>query len=568
MCAVLYSLNGFSSLRSLTGDWSSSTILAGIVHDDKAQSTLYTSKDDPWTFIMAERQARKLRGGDATTTDAAATNMGYMNLKVANLIPQIVNPETNKHVRETLLVALAEEIELAKKDIGDNDESGKEGTNTATALTNNAANKTKRISVKPTIVKKTKTNSEQRGKVGGTPAKVAPKVGSITKFIDKRKNDPKLNNSTLDAVESPMATTAKTSTDPLITAAQLPSVNNYQISTPEFVRHPGVVIATKVHGPGYDWDMLEQSLCLLHYAYNHRVLYDIVVFSTLPVPRDHIRSLRNLTAPARVTVVVDNQGIQNEINQLPEDKHVYLLKRCNVTSSKGITWETECEGIESHHQERLAYNWQAEFRSLRVWHHPALASYRYMMWVDADSFCTKPWERDPVAFAIDKEAVILFDHFPQGHSKPWIQNRMFEAFGAKLCKLWLTDEGKLATHTRSDGYCGQMGIPNIHGFFHITDMFFYRSPEVQKAIQTLFGHCFLCRFPDDQLSVTAPAAMLAPNRSLEMRTTMGTHLDVFHNHKLDGIDQCIPAGFKKYWPEVAAKTLPSADGMCPIVAAA
>jgi hypothetical protein len=113
-----------------------------------------------------------------------------------------------------------------------------------------------------------------------------------------------------------------------------------------------------------------------------------------------------------------------------------------------------------------------------------------------------------------------------------------------------------------------MGVPNIHGFFHITDMDFYRSDKVQKAIDTLFGHCFLCRFPDDQLTVTAPAAMLAPERSFEMRTTMGTRLDVFHNHKLDGIDQCLPSGFKKYWPEVASKTLPAADGVCPIIAGA
>ena len=45
----------------------------------------------------------------------------------------------------------------------------------------------------------------------------------------------------------------------------------------------------------------------------------------------------------------------------------------------------------------LAYNWQAEFRSLWIWIHPLLASYNYMLWIDSDAFCTRTWNQDPFA---------------------------------------------------------------------------------------------------------------------------------------------------------------------------
>lgn len=38
---------------------------------------------------------------------------------------------------------------------------------------------------------------------------------------------------------------------------------------------------------------------------------------------------------------------------------------------------------------------------------------------------------------------------------------------------------------------------------------------------------------DDQLAVTVPAAMLAPEKAWDMRTH-GVHLNVWHNQYLDG----------------------------------
>jgi len=72
------------------------------------------------------------------------------------------------------------------------------------------------------------------------------------------------------------------------------------------------------------------------------------------------------------------------------------------------------------------------------------------------------------------------------------------------------------------------------------------------------SNCFLCRNPDDQLAVTIPAAIYAPEKSWNMRTHE-FDLKVFHNLVLDGQEFIPPPkGFTKYWPHVAAKDLPTA----------
>mmetsp|Transcript_46498 Transcript_46498/g.51990 ORF Transcript_46498/g.51990 Transcript_46498/m.51990 type:complete len:242 (-) Transcript_46498:275-1000(-) len=237
------------------------------------------------------------------------------------------------------------------------------------------------------------------------------------------------------------------------------------------------------------------------------------------------------------------------------------MGKCNVTSPTSLTWFSKCDdGV------RLAYNWQAEFRSIHLWHHPSLAQYKYMMWLDTDGFCTKEWANDPMEYFIKNDGVIMFDHFPQANSKHWIQSRIYDAFNSTICRLKLSKEtGNLVPELGDGKHCRERGIPNIHGFFHITNLDFYRSQPVKYGLETLLGDCFLCRSPDDQLSVTIPAAIFEPERSWEMRSK-GFKLDVYHNFALDGLDYVKPARFVRYWKEVVKHNLSSTDGMhtCPI----
>lgn len=341
-------------------------------------------------------------------------------------------------------------------------------------------------------------------------------------------------------------------------SVHLPTIDN-QTTMGDWKRYDKVVIATKIHGP-HQWFVLEQSLCLLHHAYNHRLLYDVIVFTTVPVSTEDVQRLQQLVAPTIVTIVVDNLGLQEEIAALSQENRDAFLQRCNVSSPEELTWFSDCP-------DRIAYNWQAEFRGLRLWHHPAVANYSTMLWMDADGFATKPWQNDPISYFIDNNGVVMFDHFPQAFSARSIQPRVFEAFNASICKLTMDGvTGNLVSKLSHSSPCIRKHIPNIHGFFHITNLDFFRSPTVTRALQKLFSGYFLSRFPDDQLAVTAVAAVFAPEKSWEMRHK-GFHLDVFHNHKLDGIDQAIPAGFLKYFPAKVKDSLATADGVCPIKAA-
>jgi hypothetical protein len=70
-----------------------------------------------------------------------------------------------------------------------------------------------------------------------------------------------------------------------------PRTNNYT----DFIRYDNVVIVTKIHdGTNIgEWDMIKQSLCLLHHAYNYKMKYPIIIFTTIPVTPSSL--LKNIT---------------------------------------------------------------------------------------------------------------------------------------------------------------------------------------------------------------------------------------------------------------------------------
>jgi hypothetical protein len=157
----------------------------------------------------------------------------------------------------------------------------------------------------------------------------------------------------------------------------------------EFERQERVVIATKIHGPNMSF-ILEQMLCLLTKAYNGRMQYDVLIFTSEAFSQDEIKVIQAVGAPAKVTIVKDNPGLPTMVNELEPLRKAKFLKRCNITTPEQIAelnFYTMCDEPGLGPQ-RLAYTWQCEFRSLHIWKHPALAPYRYMMWMDTDGFPT------------------------------------------------------------------------------------------------------------------------------------------------------------------------------------
>mmetsp|Transcript_26005 Transcript_26005/g.56996 ORF Transcript_26005/g.56996 Transcript_26005/m.56996 type:complete len:503 (-) Transcript_26005:1084-2592(-) len=329
----------------------------------------------------------------------------------------------------------------------------------------------------------------------------------------------------------------------------------------EFTRQEGVAIVVKVHGP-HQLPLLKQSMCLLHYAYNRKVNYDIVVFTTVPITESSnplLEEIRTIISPAKITVVSDNDGIVDEIGKLSPLRRRNFLDRCNATSPEQITWDSECyeEGMGMG---RIRYNWQAEFRSWHIWRHESLQQYRYMMWIDTDAFCTQVWERDPIAISMRNRLVMYFDNYPQGRAKA-AQPTVKEVFGKYLCSARKSPNGQMISTLNED--CEGAQLWTIHGFHHITNLDFFRQDQVIHWAETMIGNCFLCRKFDDQLAVTVPPMMLAPERSWDMYRS-GVKLQIFHNGLIDGKKNRRAGGFISYWKQNAESQFPDAWNKCEI----
>jgi len=332
----------------------------------------------------------------------------------------------------------------------------------------------------------------------------------------------------------------------------------------DFDPNAPAVIVTKIQGVR-TLGAANQMLCLLKYAYNFRVNYDIVVFSADPLSDENITTLRKTVAPANLVFVVDNPGLQVMVDALSESQREHLLYRCgNAPNSSSLTWQTICNETTSSGMSYMpiAYNWQAEFRSLHIWNHPALQKYKYMLWMDTDAFCTRVWTHDPIATMRRNDLVILFDKFPAGRANGIeFVNKTKTAFGRSVCEIAMKN-GELRAVT---GYCKRAKfLRQIYGFFHVTSLDFYRSDPVVDWLKIMIGDSKFSRAYDDQIAVTMPAAYYAGNRSWDMRHH-GLHMSVIHNFVMDGNDDERTGSFLRFWHQEGNDTFPEAYGRCDVV---
>ena len=332
----------------------------------------------------------------------------------------------------------------------------------------------------------------------------------------------------------------------------------------DFSRQDKVVIATKIHGPPH-MKQLIQSMCLLKAAYNNRPKYDVIVFVTLPLSSEDEDNLRSVVHPAHLQVVLDSKTLDDHLQHMSTDQVQRLLHRCSVNTTDQLFWWTRCcEEWAMGACMPLAYSWQSEFRSLHLWESEALKPYRYMMWFDSDAMPTKVWDQDPVAFMIRNELKMLFANFPQGKSAGEdLSAKLVEAYNETVCKLKLVD-GRL-NPIRGD--CTKAVVANIHGFFHLTDLDFYRNAENLNWSRIMIGENKFSRRWDDQLAVTVPAAMRAPDKAWDMNYHNIT-LDVYHNGLYDGKrtwklkNGKIGGGYRKWWKDLSAERFPEAIDSC------
>lgn len=208
-----------------------------------------------------------------------------------------------------------------------------------------------------------------------------------------------------------------------------------------------------------------------------------------------------------------------------------------------------------------------KFRSWQIWKHPALADYKYMLWMDSDGFSTRVWEQDPIAYTVAHDLVVLADNFPQGTLRGWVKaevdKRSRQVFNKTLCALTIQEDGTYKSQVETSCGGGGRAIGLIHGFFHITNLDFFRTDLMAKWQETFIGDCYLCREFDDQVQLTVSAGIMAPERTKDMRLS-GLNLGVYHNLYIDGKgDRKIV--FKRYW-KLIQNYFTEAKGVCPIKA--
>lgn len=331
-----------------------------------------------------------------------------------------------------------------------------------------------------------------------------------------------------------------------------------------FVRYDGVVIATKVFGPSHI-HQVEQWLCLFTAAYNRHVNYDVIVFTTLPWPDKLVQLLQAIAPQTNVSVIVEGPPLHERVAALTPDQREYLHQRCNVTNDEGLSWDHLCSDGTFVHPTRLSYAWQAEFRAYHIWNMPVLAPYKYMMWLDTDALCSKPWRQDPIKSMVEHDLVLMFaNHWGDVTRNPAILDKMQKVYNRTICKLGLNEQGQyhVTTMCKPD----EVAIRIVYGFHHVTNLDFYRSPPSIDFLRVLVETHPYSREWDDQLAVTIPAAIGAPDRVWDYHSH-GINISLYHNRHLDGRGPLnVPEdrkAFQKYWEEDFVRgNWPSAREMC------
>jgi hypothetical protein len=139
-----------------------------------------------------------------------------------------------------------------------------------------------------------------------------------------------------------------------------------QSNIQDFERQEGVAIVSKLHGSLKDINQLIQALCLLKVAYNERMKYDHVVFSSIPISFKHQGRLTDIAYPAKISFYNDTKPLAEALEDMTPSQKIHLAERCGVPSYQNITWQTYCEekcaggGEACYPKCQLQYLWQGE----------------------------------------------------------------------------------------------------------------------------------------------------------------------------------------------------------------
>ncbi len=300
-----------------------------------------------------------------------------------------------------------------------------------------------------------------------------------------------------------------TNTTITTTIASSQSSLTWGVKKDSFTRYDGVAIVTKVLWVK-DLQKLKKWTCMINSAYNDRMKYDFIIFTTMPWEPEDVEKLQKVAYPAKLTVALEAPPLEEQIAAMTKEEVKFLYDRCNVKENETITWFHYCSEPGSRHVTNLGYSWQAEFRAYHIWKHPALKDYKYMMWIDADAGIGRKWDVDPMKAMVENNLTILYAGWPYGsvRNSESLREKLVNTYNTSICQI---DKGQdvsgishIYARTCTDKHAT---IIQIAGNHHITNLDVYRKDIHQNFLKEFTGDHRFSRLSDDQMAVTIVGLM-------------------------------------------------------------
>ncbi len=285
--------------------------------------------------------------------------------------------------------------------------------------------------------------------------------------------------------------------------------NHTTHTTHGFQRYDGVVIVTKVLSSSSVQEV-SSWLCFISHAYNDKMKYDVVIFTTTPWTHAQIQALQAVAAPAnfKVTVALEGPPLEEQLAAMPKEEVRLLRERCGVKSdNQTLTWYHHCTEKGRNGATNLGYSWQAEFRAYHIWNHPAIQPYKYMMWLDTDAYATKEWNVDPMKAMVENDLVVLYSGYPYGRTRndSNLRDKLIHSYGSSICHISrINGNGKegwgQGEIVKMKPCNNSVAFQHIAGSHHITNLEVFRKDVHQQFLKNFTGDYRFSRMYDDQVS--------------------------------------------------------------------
>ena len=146
---------------------------------------------------------------------------------------------------------------------------------------------------------------------------------------------------------------------------------------------------------------------------------------------------------------------------------------------------------------------------------------------------------------VKNNLTLMFDNIYGRTLWPELKTKQMKAYNRSICRIGLAEEGHLLAK-ECEGEDDRIELWQIHGFFHITNMEFYRSERHYNFLRILVEDYRFSRKWDDQIAVMVPVLIEEPEKAWDLRSHNFT-LRIAHHGLYDGKEINNYRNKKRWW---------------------